>query len=348
MKKNLMMLLLIMLFILMLAFPQAVAEGAGIGLGRCLEQLVPSLFAIMAISNIVIKSGGIKFILKPLYPLGKILGLKGHMLFCFIVSNLAGYPMGGALLSEMVKNKQIDKKQAEIALCFCFCGGSAFFVGAIGLGVFENARAGLIIYLSCLATNIIFACILSRIFKISSGEDVSRSESFSSALINGVESAGRSMLTICFTVIFFSAVSRVVLSHIKPPIYQIASGILEISGVCELDISKLTTARAIQIISVLCSFGGVCVTLQILSLAKGNISLKYFLLSRPINMVINFFISGGLCKLMLPEALECSATPDVFVKNAQFFNPFSSVCLIFMIFSVIFSKKTLFLKKSML
>lgn len=345
MKKKLISLLTAVLFLLMLIFPQLVAQGAKTGLNRCLEQLVPSLFAIMAISNVVIKSGGIKFLLKPLYPLGKILGLKGQMLFCFAVSNLAGYPMGGALLSEMVRNKQIDKKQAEIALCFCFCGGPAFFAGAIGMGVFANARAGWIIYLSCFAANVVSACIFSRIFKINSYEVPGKYENFSSAMTNGVESAGRSMLTVCFTVIFFSAVSRVVLAYIKSPFYQIAGSIMEITGVCELDISKFTTVRAIQIISALCSFGGLSVILQILSLAGGNLSLKYFLISRPWNMALSFFISGGFCKLLMPEDLMAA---DVFVENAQFFNPFSSICLIFMIFLVVFSKKTFFFKKSML
>lgn len=74
---------------------------------------------------------------------------------------IAGYPAGTKLVADSFKNGDINGEQAKRMYCFCFSSGPAFISGTAAGILYPNSNAGLLIFLSVTAGNIITALILS-------------------------------------------------------------------------------------------------------------------------------------------------------------------------------------------
>ncbi|MGN1133817.1 MAG: hypothetical protein ACI4RN_05105 [Oscillospiraceae bacterium] len=307
---------------------------------RCLNVIIPSLFAFIAISSILINSNLIMYLAKPFNFISKALfGFSGEIFITMLISNVSGFPIGASLLTKMLENKQISKKSAEILCCFCYGGGPAFFSGAIGLTVFNSTRIGMIIFLSCLTSNIILALILGRIYKpdfqASNPEVYLNSE----CVIQSVLSAGKAMFTICVTIVFFSAIIAIIesmgiLGMLPEKIEPIIKGILEISNLSDISIKSRSI---IPIVTAICSFGGICVLLQIKAIVKDKFSLKYFLIARTFAMIIAYGISFLLVRKFLPKEVFASAHYTKAIIDTD--NIIPSVCLMCMIFIIFMGNK---------
>lgn len=81
--------------------------------------------------------------------------------FIFILSVLAGYPMGAKLICEQYNKKYINSIEAEKMLSFCSVSGPMFMIGTVGFGMFNSYKAGVIIFIA----NIIACLINGLIFK---------------------------------------------------------------------------------------------------------------------------------------------------------------------------------------
>ena len=311
---------------------------------RCLNIIIPSLFAFMALSGIIISSKIYKYICKPLYPISKyIFNMPNELFFVFLLGNVAGYPVGSKLLVQLVKENRITKSSAGILNCFCYNGGPAFYIGTIGLSVFGNSSVGIIIFLSIITANSVVAVILNRILKlkyIASDEKLSLT---SDVLIDSVISAGKSMFVICTTIIFFSALMALAESN---GLFNILSSLGLSENQCTLtksifEISYLsqlsgTPYAFIPYAAAICSFGGICVLTQIKAIVGKTYSLKYFFVARIFASALSFFT----CKLIInhcqPEILTAVSTKAQIVTQPD--NIVPSLCLVAMI-SIIFMHK---------
>ena len=304
---------------------------------RCLNVIIPSLFAFIAISSILINSNLIIYIAKPFNLISKTLfGFSGEIFIIMIISNISGFPVGANLLVKMIDNKQISKKTAEKLCCFCYGGGPAFFSGAIGLTVFHSSRAGMIIFLSCLISNMILALIIGQIYKPTLTGNNNNISINSECIIQSVLSAGKALFTICVTIIFFAAMIAVIETTGFFDIFSQDIGVY-IKGVAEIsNLSEITakSTKIIPIVTSICSFGGICVLMQIKAIVKDKISLKFFIAARICAMAIAYGISDIAVKIFLPKEIYAAAVHTRPVINSD--NIIPSICLICMIF-IIFS-----------
>ncbi|WP_242940750.1 nucleoside recognition protein [Ruminococcus albus] len=264
----------------------------------------------------------------------------------FLISTFAGYPVGIKTLSEMLDRGEIDTSTAEKAACFCYCGGPAFYSGAIGLTVFGSAKVGTLIFLSVLLSNLVIAFITCRFSELAVKKTIHihKKDSF---LVGGITSAGKSMGVICMTVIFFSAVMAVlkasgifgIIRHFFGFSYNesaLLSAFFEITSLSELQGSPY---RILPIICAACSFGGICIIMQLFALKSDKLSLFRFIKLRPFAALL----SALFCKILQPHLINEAVTAVSCSYNFVKVNNLSaSLCLILMIFLLNYKKGLVF------
>lgn len=320
---------------------------------RCLNVIIPSLFSFMAISGIIINTKIYKYISKPFYPITKyILKMPNNLFFVFLLGNISGYPIGAKLLLQLLKENIIDKKTAEIMSCFCYGGGPAFFIGVIGLTVYNNANIGILIFLSVAIANFIIAAVMCRIFKPKCIETKEKIVFNSDIIIQAVLSTGKALFIICITILFFSVLMSLLDSEgvfnllknigLSENICTIIKSIFEISNVSYI---TSNSTRYIPLIAGICSFGGICVLMQIKSIIGNEYSLKPFLISRIIGAGLSIIICQVIIKFFYNEFIAAVSEKTAITFAPNNFVP--SICLISMIFIISIREKSFLNRKKL-
>lgn len=148
------------LFVMIGASAQTVAACRE-GLRLCVELILPSLFPFFVLSSLLGKLGLPEQLGRRLTPLGeKLFHVSGTGCTALFLGLLGGYPLGAAYIAELAESGQISDREASRLLAFCNNSGPAFFVGALGTGVFGSAGIGLLLYavhaVSALLTGMLF------------------------------------------------------------------------------------------------------------------------------------------------------------------------------------------------
>lgn len=320
-----------------------VSNAVSGALRRCIYVIIPSLYAMMIVPSLLIKSGLIDRISGLTGNIGKILfGMEKVVFSVFVFSMIAGYPVGTKMLCSAYEKGLIEKRRAEIFCGLCFGAGSAFIYGCIAGQLYGNRSAGNIIFLSVLGANIILAFIVSVFMRKNCISATDKSEiKFSHEMLSDcVISGGHSIINICFMVMIF-AVATEILKY---------SGLISFSGnilsqttnLSEKDAGQFITAildvtavdgfskgnyRLLPYLSFLVSFGGICVIFQI-SAVSGKLSLRPLILMRIISAVISFII----CRIITPLMLSGETVPTsvLDVRTHQAHSPIPSVMLVIM------------------
>ncbi|GAB5082689.1 membrane protein [Hominimerdicola sp. 21CYCFAH17_S] len=331
--------------VLLIINAEAVTDGITESIFRCINIIVPSLFAFMAVSGVIIKSRIYSYISKPFHFFSKyILNVPDNLFFIFILGNISGYPIGIKLLSDMVKEEKIPPRTAEIMSCYCYAGGPAFLTGAVGLAVFGSKKVGLLMFLSILTANFLVGMVMNRIFKLKCLDSGNSFVFKPETVINSITEAGRSLFVMCALIVFFSTIMSVLDScnvfglladnfNITDNGSVLIKSFLEISSV-----TRITGApyRLIPLITSICGFGGICVILQIIAVNQNSFSLRMFFLTRGICFIIQYFVSLFIFMLFNNKYVAASAAQTEIIVDFNNFVP--SICLIMMIFLLVLRK----------
>ena len=337
--------------LLSVIYSSAVKTAVTEAVERCMNVIIPSLFAFMALSQIMLKSGAGAAVSKPFLIFAKIMGMPAQLFYVFIISSVAGYPVGIKLLADLKNRGDIDSQTANALSAFCYCGGPAFFSGTIGLAVFGDTRAGMLIFISVLSANFLVGCVICRIFKPKYKVQKNKTEFSAEILIDSVTSAGRSMMMICLMIVFCSALISlaeaagafemlVKFTGISENALVMIRSCMEISFISQL---SGTPYSLLPCCAAVCSFGGICVLVQAAAMGRGSINMKYLVLSRPVCAVISAAVCMALKTFFVPQTLAAVTSTKELVK----FNNFvPSICLLLMIFLLNF-KKSLVISKQL-
>ncbi|MDE5765285.1 MAG: hypothetical protein K2N49_03185 [Ruminococcus sp.] len=291
-KKMLAILLMASIAIYCLVFPANAGKAVSDGVKRCLESVIPPLYAMMAVSGILIRSGIIFRCGKYLTPVSRILfGINGECTAVFLFSLTAGYPVGAKIIYTMYNNKILPKRFAELLSGVCFGSGTAFIFGCIT----SDIRMGTLILVSTVSANVILLLILSiyfRRFETSAGK-VPEIKFSADMLTDCVSSAGRTMGELCFMVTAFAVFSAMLSDYgIIPKDSVIIRTVFDITSITELDADTPLTAG-------LLSFGGICVLMQISSIFRGNLSILPLAVIRITASMLSYVI----CRFLIPVFL---------------------------------------------
>ncbi len=345
--KNIITFVLILGFtILSLIYSEKISLAIINSIERCLKIVIPSLFAFMVISSLIIKSGLHRYFSRPFRFISKyILHIDENLFSVFLMSFTGGYPIGIKNLAELYDNNEISKKEAERMLSFCYMPSPAFVMGISSPILYSSKKAGIIIYISISISTILFAIISGFLKKAESNMKKSDKIKISSeTLISAVESSSVSLFKICIMIIFSSVIivfTEILLSNISinTNISIIINSFIEITTMTELerDIFKL-----LPIITALFSFGGISVIMQIKTIAGNRFSFKYFFIARIIIAFLSIIISRIAVKF-----ISITVATEAIYTGLRETSILPSVILIIMIIYLLWDKKTVANRKNM-
>lgn len=276
------------------AFPEIALEGAQRGVQICLNTLVPSLFPFMALSVFIMRTDA-------LYIPCKMFGRATEFLFLcpqnagqiIFMSLIGGYPVGAKLTADALERGDITENESKRLCIFCMNAGPAFTVTALGINIYGNARAGVVIYISlCLSSVIIgvltrFLSDKKSITKTNKIKQNACADDITFSVWNGFEAT----LRICAWVILFSAFLPCITAKFgkagifADAIAEVTAGSVTVSKICP-----------IPVVTALCGFGGFCVHCQVMKYLKQcSLPYKIFFAGR----LLNSALSASLCYLIL-------------------------------------------------
>lgn len=305
---------------------------------RCLATVIPSLYAMMIVSGLIVKSGACSVC-------GRLTGRAGRFIFgmdtevfpVFLFSMAGGYPVGAKMLISLYSDGKLSKHRTELLSGVCFGAGPAFVAGCISGQLYGTPTAGHIILISTISANLITAFALSFVLR-KSAETSAAPQRFrlsGSMLTDCISSAGRSMAEICFTIAAFAVFSGMLDSSGIMAAFgndlrrQTVLTFLDVTAAGELPRGNYTL---LPLLSAAVSFGGVCVLFQIASIFSGKLSMLPLILTRAAASALSF----GICRLIMPFMLRnetVTAAVTASVHRAP--SPVPSVMLILMTFAVL-------------
>ena len=329
-----------------LIFSEKISSGIINSIERCLKIVIPSLFAFMVISSIVVKSGLHRYFSRPFRFISRhILHINENLFSVFLMSFTGGYPIGAKNLVELYDNSEISKKEAERMISFCYMPSPAFILGISNPLLYSSKKAGIIIYLSITISTILFAVISGFFTKNKhSGKSGYKIKISSETIISSVELSAISLFKICIMIIFSSVIIvfiEILFSEISidKNLLVIINSLIEITALTELekDIFGL-----LPIITALFSFGGLSVIMQIKTIIGNRFSLKYFFISR----IVIAFLSTIIVRIAV-KFISITASKNAVYMGSREISVFPSVILIIMIIYLLWDKKTVANTKNM-
>ncbi len=326
-EKIIIVLTLIYIFLL-IVFSKEISVYVFNAIKNCVTLIIPSLYIFMIVSDFIITSNIYVFLSKPFsFAARYIFKIPQQFFPIYIISNIGGYPIGAKLISDMLNDNKIDRKTAEDMLNYCYFSGPAFIIGIVGTGIYSNIKIGLIVFISIFISNLIIAVItgLSR--------DIPKPHTYNAEIdisfnkfIKSIYSGGKSIFNICAIIVFFSSLICImencgIVSTIagildKYSGLDYADGVAAVKSFIEISNISLFKAEIQQLplITALLSFGGLCIILQVKSIAE-NIPLNHFLIFRILAMLLSYCI----CKLIyfISHDFLSSVYSPAHISNSQ-------------------------------
>ena len=303
---------------LVLASDSAV-EGAKTALHTCTGLIIPCLFPFFAASLLISGLGLPRWLGSKLQaPMSLLFGVSGTGAGIFILSILGGYPVGAALIADSLKRGEITSKEGATLLCFCNNSGPAFLVGAVGIGVFHSAGAGLVLY----GVHILSAIITGMFLSSSQSAPKTTNSIFIEAadlslvLPDAIGKAVTQTLLVCGYVVFFGAVSGILeatgllsslcgtlalttpltLHHAR----ALCMGLLELGCGMGAMAGATLSPQSLTLCAVLTGFGGLSVALQTGGVIHGTgLPLRRHLLGRLCCGGISGFLMYSIAAILL-------------------------------------------------
>ena len=281
--------------LLLLFFPQIVLAASRDGLLLWFNNVLPALLPFMIATSMLISLGFAEFFARFTAPFTqKIFNLPGEAGFGILAGLTSGYPMGAKIVADLKKKEQLNTEQAQHLLAFCNNAGPLFVVGVVGVGMFENAGVGYVLWVSHILAALLVGLILrptgkaplpvgstqlptdqsdAAIFLTADkNHDIPHKEPLGKILGEAVKNAMESMTLIGGLIIFFSVVAAVVgtLGIMDIPLLGgIITGFLEVTGgVRRLVLSQ--SGMTLPAVAFILAFGGFAVHAQSFHFLAGS------------------------------------------------------------------------------
>lgn len=284
-------------------------KGAQDGISLCIQTLIPSLFPFFVLSILLTSAiGGSS--LPPLQFLCRLCRLPAGTEGILLTGFLGGYPVGAQCVAQAWRFGNLKKEDAQRMLGFCSNAGPAFIFGMLST-MFSNRLTAWLLWGIHILSAILTAWLLpggggnAASFQ---NEVLSPSQALSSAL--------RAMGTVCGWVILF----RILLAFLEQwllwffpiPLQVLLTGILELAnGCCQLPSIESESLRLL-IASVSLALGGLCVTMQTISVCSG-LSLRCYWIGKTLQSVFSLILclsvitgTWGILLLVLTIAMLLS------------------------------------------
>jgi len=324
MKKKLLYIFLIFLTVLLIISPEKTIFYSSCALDLCESVIIPSLFPFFVCSGLLIHSGFCEILAKFLEPVMKpLFNINGSGAAAFVLGIISGYPLGAVTACQLYEKNYLTKTEAERLLTFCNNSGPLFILGAVGISLYHSPKVGVILY----SAHIISALLTGFFFRFYKKNDFTPTTShptvaekpfaeiFSSVLSNSIQS----ILTVCGAVLFFSAVSGIIINllPLSDSIRSIVMGFMEFaSGTKYISESTLPLFEKLIISSAVVGFAGLSVHIQVLSVvSRHGLGIFPYIFGKAVQSIISAVTAFCLLKFM-PNSISVFSSQSVEISGA--------------------------------
>ena len=313
-KKNTIPTIILLFTASLVIFSKTNIESAKYGIKLWANYVVPSLLPFFIATELLGYTNIFYYLGKLLNRIiNPIFNVPGEGAFPLIMGIISGYPVGAKIVSNLKIQGKITNIEAERLISFTNNSGPLFIIGTVGIGLFKNAKLGNILFIShvlaCISVGIIFRWwkykdekkYIKEYLQNNNKKEVSIAN-LGEILSYSITSAINTILLIGGFIVLFCVIISILensgilgfLSNLLSPLLStfhipnsfsqgIISGILELTnGVSKVSmINSSSIITNILICSFLLGFGGLSITLQILSIiSKANISIKPYIIGK--------------------------------------------------------------------
>lgn len=282
----------------LLLYPQEALAASKEGMQLWLNVLLPVLLPFLILTGILIHTNMAGKLLQPVEVIwNKALGVSAAGAYAVIVGALCGYPVGAKITSDLYENHQISESEAKYLLTFTNHASPVFvrtYLCHICLKDQIPARTVFGIFaLSDLTIMLLFRFVVYRnkIQFLSADKKKKTSVSSSSgafldvSIMNGFETITRLGGYILMFAILSACISRWYIPHNVPG--YLLTGILELTtGLYRLQPLILPDITKSILAVFLTASGGVCIAAQTRSLVTKELSVRSYIVAKPLNGVI--------------------------------------------------------------
>lgn len=280
-------LLLFLSFLLFLYYPRVVSSGASWGLLLWYKSLLPTLFPFMVITSLILHTQLLDSLPEWIVrPLKSILHTSVSGVFCVLAGFLCGCPTGGKIIGDLVKSGKLNVDEGEHLLGFCTHISPMYLLGfvypklSISKGKFIFLIYGIPLLYGIFSNYILFKKASSKAKKKLQPVE----NSFSPASALPIITSSRTTLNFatlvdtCLTeslAVILKVAGYIILCSVYSALLSqwnivpdIIPAFLEITG-------GVSLLRSETMLIGLCSFGGICMYLQLqCALSGSGLSVK--------------------------------------------------------------------------
>jgi len=263
--------------------------GAQAGIDQCLNAVIPALFPFFLLSNLLVGSLWGRP-LPLLSPIARLFGIPQGGESLLVSGFLGGYPVGIQSIARLYSMGHVGKDDASRLISFLGQPGPAFLFGMVAPMLDEPKEAwilwGIVLYSALLVSLLSYGT--NRGINQANGRPVTLSDAMNASL--------SAMGKVCGWVILFQVIlaflRRWVLWHLDDSGIAAIGGLLELSSGCLLLKTVQPASLRFLIACGILSFGGLCVTMQTVSVL-GKLPALPYLLGKLLQALFSLLLAGA-------------------------------------------------------
>ena len=270
------------------------------------NNLIPSLFPMFILSDILITYDFVKYIPKWFINIFSYLfNIKKECTLVFFLSMLSGFPTNAKNIRKLYDMNIINDKEASHMLMFTHFSNPLFILGTLSIFFLNNKKLGIIILLSHYLSNFIIGIIFRKLNTISNSTSNEQEKNLhlGPVFVNAIKSGVDTLLLILGTLTCFLIISAIIINRFNLNSYNslLLKSILEITmGLKELSLFNFSDLNKVILSSCILSFGGLSVHMQVISqLIDTDISYKSFFIGRILQVFISLILSYFIYQLYI-------------------------------------------------
>ena len=303
-KRNFIPILILIIICLFIIKPETVSEGAFNGLQIWVTNIIPYLFPMSVLSNILLQYNFLYSLFERMSFFSEKILKNKYALIPFFISFVSGYPSGAMTVNTMAGYKRINENEANYLTIFANDCSFQFIAGAVSFSMLGDFHLYKYIALPHIVGAILLSFLINHKGSSSSLkrvkiEQVPFHNAFSSAIYKSV--AG--ILSVGGVIVIFSVFSNFLndslstaasaismASNMKDIIYSLLVGSLEITNGCSIISSSLYVPLQIKllVINFLISFSGMSVIFQTVAVINEfNLNIKNYIFYKFLHGIIS-------------------------------------------------------------
>lgn len=279
---------MIALLFLLLFFHNETMFGTRSGLLLWYQTLIPSLLPFILVTNALAETNAYQS--AALY-FRKYFSCRIYEIMAIILGNLCGYPLGGKIINDFVKNQYITPNRANQILALASQASPMFLIGYIHIHIIQKAIPLPVFLISIYLPILIYYPLLSPKKETLQVKPYSPpTKEF--CLVDTFLHAAQIMVMIGMYVIIFSILLVILLPFCRHTFLKLILSFFEITtGLGLLKTLALPIHIQLSFLCALSAFGGLCSAFQIKGvLDYPNATLKKYLLDKMVLSTGTFLI----------------------------------------------------------